>query len=88
MNPKLPPDLARAERAYSAFYNEQPQIFFSDLSHEAKMRWVNAVRAALGEKKKQIMKLNGGSGHPWSAAQRKKFMRTQRLKKQKEAQGT
>lgn len=81
---KLPPDLARAERAYSTFYNEQPQIFFSDLSHEAQMRWVNAVRAALGEKKKQV-KANGSTGRPWTPSHRRNFMRTLKMKKKAEA---
>ena len=79
---RRPPDWHRAERAYDAFYNEQPQIFFHDLSHLAQMRWINAIRAAFTERKRQIMKTNGlHKGKAWTPAQHKKFKRTMKLKK-------
>ena len=48
---KLPKDLANAKRGYEAFYAEQPNIWFEDLSHDYQMKWVRAARAILEENK-------------------------------------
>jgi hypothetical protein len=41
-----------AEAAYNEFYDQQPQMFFEDLSHAYQMRWVRAMRVALGDWKR------------------------------------
>ena len=41
---KLPKDLRAAEVGYNAFYDNQPQVFFSSLNHTYQMRWVRAAR--------------------------------------------
>jgi hypothetical protein len=48
---KLPKDLAAAKRAYEAFNEEQPNIWFEDLAPHYQMRWVRAIRAAVEENK-------------------------------------
>jgi len=50
--PSEPRDYRLGRRAYEAFYNEQPQIWFEDLSHGHQMRWVNVARAVKEEQKK------------------------------------
>jgi hypothetical protein len=44
-----PKDYQLARRAYEAFHEEQPQVWFEDLSQEYQMRWVRAIRATIGE---------------------------------------
>lgn len=48
---KEPKDFYLARRAYEAFYDEQPQIWFDQLSHDYQMRWVRAARAVLDDAK-------------------------------------
>lgn len=47
-----PKDFRLARRAYEAFWKEQPQIWFEQLSHEYQMRWVNVVREIIKERSK------------------------------------
>jgi hypothetical protein len=46
-----PKDFHLGRRAYEAYYNEQPQVWFDDLNHEAQMRWVRAARAVIEDLK-------------------------------------
>lgn len=46
-----PRDYRLARRAYEAFWDEQPQIWFDQLSHEYQMRWVRTARAVMQEGK-------------------------------------
>jgi hypothetical protein len=41
---KKPKDYLLAERGYNAFHNQQPQMWFDDLSHDYQMKWVRAAR--------------------------------------------
>ena len=47
MTEREPKDYHLARRAYEAFYDEQPQVWFENLDHEFKMKWVRAARAVL-----------------------------------------
>jgi hypothetical protein len=49
MAEKEPKDLILARRGYEAFWNEQPQIWFDQLSHDYIMRWVRVARAIMEE---------------------------------------
>lgn len=42
-----PRDYRLARRAYEAFWSEQPQIWFDQLSHAYQMRWVETARAVV-----------------------------------------
>ena len=42
-----PKYLNLAEKAYNAYYGEQPQVWFDETSHDHQMRWVRSVRAVL-----------------------------------------
>lgn len=44
-----PKDYQLAKRAYEAYHNEQPQVWFEDLNHIAQMKWVRVVRAVIGD---------------------------------------
>lgn len=44
-----PKDFRLARRAYEAFWGEQPQIWFDQLSHAYQMRWVNVAREVIKE---------------------------------------
>jgi hypothetical protein len=41
---RKPKDYLMAERGYNAFWNEQPTVWFDDLSHDYQMKWVRAAR--------------------------------------------
>lgn len=58
---KEPKDLHLARRAYEAFYDEQPQIWFDQLGHDYQMRWVRVARAVL-EDAKDYKKHTPGTG--------------------------
>lgn len=51
-----PKDFRLAKRAYEAFWEEQPQVWFEQLSHAYQMRWVNVVREVLKENHKRVIK--------------------------------
>lgn len=51
MKDQEPRDLRLARRAYEAFHDEQPPVWFEDLSHDYQMKWVRAVRASREELK-------------------------------------
>lgn len=71
MPAKPPPDYERAAIAYSAFYNDQPQVFFEDLNPMYQMRWVRAIRAVNG--------VNGSAqSRAWTPARRKAQAKTMR----------
>lgn len=44
-----PRDYRLARRAYEAYFDEQPQVWFDQLSHDYQMRWVKAARAVILE---------------------------------------
>lgn len=48
---KEPKDFHLARRAYEAFYEEQPQIWFNELSHDYQMRWVRVARAIMEDER-------------------------------------
>lgn len=50
MDVRKPKDYQLAEKAYAAYFNDQPQLWFADLSHEYQMRWVRVIRAVMGIK--------------------------------------
>lgn len=45
MTEREPKDYHLGRRAYEAFYDEQPQVWFENLSHDYQMRWVRVARA-------------------------------------------
>jgi hypothetical protein len=47
MSDKKPKDYLMGEAAYNAFYKQQPQVWFDELSHDYQMRWVNTARAVV-----------------------------------------
>ena len=48
---KEPKDFQLARRAYEAFFDEQPQVWFENLGHDYQMKWVRAIRAVMEELK-------------------------------------
>ena len=57
---RMPKDYLLAERAYNAFWNEQPQIFFDQLASDYQQRWVRAIRGAIeGHKSYQHREKHG-----------------------------
>jgi len=47
MSVKKPKDYQLAETAYNEFYEQSPQIFFEQTSHDYQMKWVKVVRSVL-----------------------------------------
>lgn len=45
MTEREPKDYHLARRAYEAFFDEQPQVWFENLGHDYQMKWVRAARA-------------------------------------------
>jgi len=46
-----PRDFRMARRAYEAFFDESPQVWFDQLGHEYQMKWVRVARAVLVDSK-------------------------------------
>lgn len=46
-----PRDYRLARRAYEAFFDESPQVWFEQLGHEYQMKWVRVARAVVSEGK-------------------------------------
>jgi hypothetical protein len=53
---KMPADFLMGMRAYESFYEENPQIPFTHLSHDYQMHWVRVGRAVVLEVQRQKRK--------------------------------
>lgn len=49
MSSNEPRDFRLARRAYEAFFDESPQVWFEQLGHEYQMKWVRVARAVIIE---------------------------------------
>jgi hypothetical protein len=86
---KKPKDLALAEVAFNAFYDERPPVFFDDLNQNAQMKWVRIIRAVVKDYK-SIPKGGNTSNHPGSGSgsiSQEEKRRRDRERKQAKRQG-
>jgi hypothetical protein len=83
---KKPKDLALAEVAFNAFYDERPPVFFDDLNQNAQMKWVRIIRAVVKDYK-SIPKGGNTSNHHRMSYEEKLKRDRERKKAKREVQG-